>query len=606
MRYPESQLNAFRLLVLLYPSTDHLVSLLEWWSSPVHVHQDADTRIHQVICLWILQYLQCDTPLPHQCHELFSSGVMLYMDQFNQPVVRWWGLRTAEELAIPIFPASETRLNFELDALEPASCLVQTVLSNQYPVTSVAFTPLSWDPCTVCQLLAQDTAGKPQLDDSGREKVSADVDMEHVSSKIEAEPRSTKIEQMGNGAHSTDRIQTKRTTLVSIRSLPDSDDEDDLVPFGTVETASEPIHAHEAGPSSVPPPRFLRQCIQYLRKRPKQQNTTHKKDDDDFVCYIESGLQNTPSVIRSQFPSLTKQANPVLGLQDLDECAPSLCNALLYLRNEYEIDDFETMKFQSFVALLVGSPEIVGEKVVEGFWGDKNLTIVERMSLLDVMVESARELCGRPSNVAEPGLTAKDIAYRIYQQTLSVHCKTNNDPAGANSHLKSSRTRYFHPISSQIEKHRPSPFVNRLSACFDQWFYPLVHGISTSDLPWLLDIEPRPHFNFPADCHWKIIGTKSSVIGLLQSKTHLEDWMIPPLDGLKLVTPMKTVSAMSLKLLTHWMTSLASLLSLAGPSLHTSRKRHEDAISILSQLFQYVDTHILIFFVPLFDYFVDK
>ena len=269
-------------------------------------------------------------------------------------------------------------------------------------------------------------------------------------------------------------------------------------------------------------PRNLHQALDYLKKA--------KKDEDPER--LEVALKSLPSLLSE--PRATDRL-----FQDVGS---DLCHRLLYLMDDYNLDKFDERRDTSLHVLLSRAPKC-GQQLVDAFWNGKSLGWIRRMEVLDTLLSGARLLAG------------KDVTHdkkangRLIDQMATLALDESKQPQiqESTADLRVSKTRYFHPISSQIK--RATPFRNAWSDQVASWVVPLCRGIWTSDLDWLRD-QTRMEVQTP--------------------------FLNSPLAELTSIRPEpeNKVTAMTVstaQLIARWIICIAGLIKLSGPFASQTR-----------------------------------
>jgi len=89
---------------------------------------------------------------------------------------------------------------------------------------------------------------------------------------------------------------------------------------------------------------------------------------------------------------------------DLDEISEALARSLLCSRNDIEQEKFQELRRKSMIALTVYSPTIVASWLTNQFY-EKNYSLYQRMEILDILVEAAKELSSFNAEKSTPEQT---------------------------------------------------------------------------------------------------------------------------------------------------------------------------------------------------------
>ncbi|CAG8543642.1 6417_t:CDS:10 [Paraglomus occultum] len=167
-----------------------------------------------------------------------------------------------------------------------------------------------------------------------------------------------------------------------IQQIPDSDDEDDFVPYPMEEeidseSSDVEFSMREKG-KKLTVPIYLRDLIGYLK--------SHEEPNK-----IEIALKHASELIckKSTFGT------------ELDEHAIDLATVLMSIQDSYKIKGFEESRNAALVALGCGSPKIVIPYLIQ-YLVEKQLSIAQRFTILDVIAKCAREISGIKSQESMP------------------------------------------------------------------------------------------------------------------------------------------------------------------------------------------------------------
>ncbi|KAK4221750.1 telomere length regulation protein-domain-containing protein [Podospora fimiseda] len=159
---------------------------------------------------------------------------------------------------------------------------------------------------------------------------------------------------------------------------PDSDDED---------SDDDPTLIRRDKPKA---PVYIRDLIKYLR-------------DSDSYDHQELALTTAPTLIRRKADYGT----------EVSEHAEEIGSLLVGLSDRYEVEDFDELKVQGMIALIVSQPKTMGQWFAKTFF-DGDYSISQRASILIVLGLSARELAGfDTSSYAAASFPSKTLPERV-------------------------------------------------------------------------------------------------------------------------------------------------------------------------------------------------
>ncbi|KAJ3043147.1 TEL2, telomere maintenance protein 2 [Rhizophlyctis rosea] len=207
---------------------------------------------------------------------------------------------------------------------------------------------------------------EPMTEEEGEEHVEEDA-VVASQKEDEAKVEFAKVQDSGN---------TVRKSMHISNDDADSDDED-LEPYDMSEDASETA---ESGGKRLKPPRYIRDCMQWLRS----------EEDPDK---LELALQSVEGVIRSTSP------------RELAEISKDLCWTLLNLQNNYDLDGFVKNRMGAMVAVVVQIPLQASRHAIDAFF-EKNYSLGQRLDVLTCLATAAMELSALKDEPDPPAMSA--------------------------------------------------------------------------------------------------------------------------------------------------------------------------------------------------------
>lgn len=215
----------------------------------------------------------------------------------------------------------------------------------------------------------------------------------------------------------------------------DLDSDDDLQPYDM----SNDIYIN-----AKKRPNYLRDLIESLNE---------SKDFESF----EASLEVAEELVNTQL----KNEDPKLAVELLD--------LFIHLEPKFRIDDFDSIKFNTSVAIVCSQPKITAEHLCKDIHTDVGrYSIATKIFMLDVLSESANRIA--------------DVRPQDEQKTKEIISREENLEIPAEEIIRRrliNKTKYFHTI-------RPHPFSkakkNEFAAVSDYFFYPLVSGFGSRQL----------------------------------------------------------------------------------------------------------------------------
>ncbi|XP_059045494.1 telomere length regulation protein TEL2 homolog isoform X1 [Achroia grisella] len=227
-----------------------------------------------------------------------------------------------------------------------------------------------------------------------------------------------------------DALEKKRTSDVE-----DLDSDDDLQPYDM---------SNDIPVSAKKQPNYLRDLLEML---------VEAKDVETF----EASLIVSEDLVARQ-----------LKTED-SKLAIELLNLFVHLDDKYNVDNFETIKFNTTVAIVCSQPKVCAEQLCKEIHTDVGrYSIATKMFMLDVLSEAANRIADVRPHVDE-------------KPKAKVVTKIEDDMLAEEIIRKRliNKTRYFH-------SKRPHPFAkakrNEFAAVSDSFFYPLVGGFGVKQL----------------------------------------------------------------------------------------------------------------------------
>ncbi|CCC08577.1 hypothetical protein SMACR_05821 [Sordaria macrospora] len=192
-----------------------------------------------------------------------------------------------------------------------------------------------------------------------------------------------------------------RTQGFIIEELSDEDlsEQDDIVGYGKPESD---VEDSDDDPELVKrdkakAPVYVRDLIRYLR------------DTDDYDRQ-KLALLTAPTLIR-------RKAN--YGTEVTDH-AEELASLLVGLQDKFEMDNFDDLRLQAMIAIVVAQPQLMAQWFAKTFF-DGDYSVSQRSSILAVLGLSARELAGFETSeyAAAASFPSKSLPEKVERLFLS-------------------------------------------------------------------------------------------------------------------------------------------------------------------------------------------
>ncbi|KAH6619524.1 telomere length regulation protein-domain-containing protein [Chaetomium sp. MPI-SDFR-AT-0129] len=249
----------------------------------------------------------------------------------------------------------------------------------------------------------------------------------------------------------TKPIPQPRQTGFIIEELSDGEapEEDDIVPYAKPDSDPEDSDDDATLVRRDKPkaPVYIRDLIRYFR-------------DTESYDHQKLALTTAPTLIR-------RKAN--YGTE-VSEHADELASLLVGLSDKFEIDNFDDLRLQGMMAIVVAQPEKMGQWFAKTFF-DGDYSISQRASVLVVLGLSARELAGHETSgyaaaASFPSKTLPERVEQLYIDDPSRHQTPALKPLPPNAldNIASSLTSTFlAPMAAAAADAATGPDVLKLS-----------------------------------------------------------------------------------------------------------------------------------------------
>ncbi|RWS30397.1 hypothetical protein B4U80_07476 [Leptotrombidium deliense] len=230
------------------------------------------------------------------------------------------------------------------------------------------------------------------------------------------------LQETINDTENRDELQDSAN--IAGKSNDDDDSDDDIFVAGDL-SGDVPLAKSRK-------PVYLRDCMQGLMD--------DEKPDWAIIC-----LQSAADVIKAN--------TDIVG-----EVAVEFTTTLLYLNDNYSIDNFDELRLSAMVALCVASPRSVSEYLTSQFY-DRNLSISRRVDILEVLGVSCQQIKDASKNEekmkclalssSETSIAEEDwkvvINARLKQKTRIIASKSREPEASINK-FASVAGYFFYPL----------------------------------------------------------------------------------------------------------------------------------------------------------------
>lgn len=272
--------------------------------------------------------------------------------------------------------------------------------------------------------------------------------------------------------------QTQTSKIISIEELDDDvDDENDdteLMAYGKPDSDAEdsdddPTLITRNKPTA---PVYIRDLISYFR-------------DTENYDRQKLALTTAPSLIR-------RKANFGTEVKDHVE---ELASLLMGLQDKYDIDNFNELRIQSMIAILLSDPEKMGKWYSKTFF-DGDYSVSQRASVLSTITMAARELGGHHEENKSLATPKSSGDAHFPSQRLPARLEATWQPNAIDDLAEKMSKAMIQPLAADladqatgpnilkvrtfssrlaVESRRAVPTVNNLSKIIaDAFFYPLT------------------------------------------------------------------------------------------------------------------------------------
>ncbi|KAF2072488.1 hypothetical protein CYY_006197 [Polysphondylium violaceum] len=230
-----------------------------------------------------------------------------------------------------------------------------------------------------------------------------------------------------------DGFQKARIEEIDDDDQNPDDDDDDLVPYN--------LDDDESDLNPIKKKIYLRDCLLEL------QSQKHTADS------WEVALESISSIVWK---------NP----DDLDDLSETLATSLLHLTNEYEVDNFVSIRHEALVALACQSTQYVVPYLTKAF-SMPNFSLAQRVEILDVLADSSKHLSGKDDQ-------SKSVDGNQLQQQQQQDEKHKMFIINKESEKTTATTGTVLRRWGVAKHTRPQPKTNEFHLYAKMFFYPLL------------------------------------------------------------------------------------------------------------------------------------
>ena len=339
--------------------TSYLQEVSEIWSQTTFInHTDLAPQEH--VTNFIINSLSLLTkPKNNNPHNDFSGiiemlvrGVTIRLESSILDV-RNHGMRVAESFAVLVGqPLSFEELRkHEKDEGEIKDGLSNKIMQENYDISN------SVESQNRDHKIATSKTSKSSQKKTKQKKIYGDA------SAIDVDPDDEYISDEQSNVSCRSSINSDNGSEGS--SWDSSFDEDDeFVPFDLTD--------NEQDLFPVPAPFYLTECLSMLRS-PESDKETYDRH--------HISLKTLPALLKS-FPP------------DLPDLAIPLTNDILHLENKFDMPNFEGMRMDCLIQLIISEPILLGEYLVKEKVFEDGLSLSTRLEVLEILATMSEKLCG--------------------------------------------------------------------------------------------------------------------------------------------------------------------------------------------------------------------
>lgn len=304
----------------------------------------------------------------------------------------------------------------------------------------------------------------------------ADLRVTTVDKKREAEPPKSRISPSPRRGKIPSTPSQKTSKIISIEEVDDGmeDEDDDIMTYGKPDSDAEdsdddPTLITRNKPTA---PVYVRDLISYFRD-------SENYDKQKLALSTAAGL-------------IRRKANFGTEVKDHVE---ELASLLMGLQDKYDIDNFNELRIQSMIAILLSDPTKMGKWYAKTFF-DGDYSISQRASVLSTITMAARELGGHKEEDKSPTAAQASLESAFPSQRLPARLEPTWQPSAVDALTEKMSKAMVQPLAAEVvdqatgpnvlkvrtfssrlavESRRAVPTVNNLAKIIaDSFFFPLT------------------------------------------------------------------------------------------------------------------------------------
>ncbi|KAK4105912.1 hypothetical protein N658DRAFT_463732 [Parathielavia hyrcaniae] len=337
-----------------------------------------------------------------------------------------------------------------------------------------------------------------------------------------------------------------------IEELSDEDgaEEDDIVPYAKPDSDPEDSDDDATLVRRDKPkaPVYIRDLIKYLR-------------DTDSYDHQKLALTTAPTLIRRKADYGT----------ELSEHADELASLLVGLSDKFEMENFDELRVQGMIALVVAKPEKMGQWFAKTFF-DGDYSISQRASVLVVLGLGARELASLETSdyaaaASFPSRTLPERVERLYLGHSSTSQSSSSlkplPPNALDSIATSLTSAFLAPLAAIAADAATGPDVLKLSTFTSRLADDQASFPSNPKIKYKSGLKPKPRLRAIPNTTANLLSTSffSPLLARFQAALHTTSFSSSSSSSRN----SKTI-LFHPYLLALYLKTLALLLHAAGPS----------------------------------------
>lgn len=303
-----------------------------------------------------------------------------------------------------------------------------------------------------------------------------DLRVTAMDEEREVKPPKSKIAPAPRAGKKPSTPSQQTSQIISIEEIEDEteDEDDDIMTYGKPDSDAEdsdddPTLITRNKPTALV---YIRDLISYFR-------------DSENYDKQKLALATAPGLIR-------RKAN--FG-SEVNDHVEELASLLMGLQDKYDIDNFNELRIQSMIAILLSDPEKMGKWYAKTFFNG-DYSVSQRASVLSTITMAARELGGHLEEDKSLTAAQSSIETAFPSQRLPARLQATWQPSAVDALTEKMSKTMIQPLAAEVadqatgpnvlkvrtfssrlavESRRAIPTVNNLAKIIaDAFFFPLT------------------------------------------------------------------------------------------------------------------------------------